>query len=91
MKTIRCVVSGRVQGVYYRANVKKQADSLGLTGWVRNLSNGSVELIAQGQDENVEKLHKWIWAGPVMAKVDDVKIDIIETQNFEDFTVRRDE
>lgn len=81
------MVLGRVQGVYYRANVKKQADLLGLKGWVRNLDNGCVELIAQGKEEDIEKLHRWLWQGPVLAKVENVQLEIVQIQEFKDFTV----
>lgn len=57
-------VSGRVQGVFYRSNTRRRALELGLTGWVRNLPDGRVEAIVEGEEEQVEKLIQWCRRGP---------------------------
>lgn len=66
------LVSGLVQGVYYRANTQKQALMLGISGYAKNLADGRVEIIAQGFKENIEQLIDWCRQGPSAAKVADV-------------------
>jgi acylphosphatase len=68
------LISGKVQGVFYRASTRDSALSLGLLGWVRNLSNGQVEIVAQGNPQDVHALITWARSGPPMAQVDDVDI-----------------
>ena len=63
------MVSGRVQGVFYRASASEKATSLGLSGWVRNRRNGDVELLARGDPLLVDELEAWLWQGPRMASV----------------------
>ena len=78
MKTQRAVhllISGRVQGVWYRASTRDEAVRLGLTGWVRNLPDGRVEAFAQGPPERVQALIDWCWKGPPMARVDEVTVE----------------
>lgn len=82
MRRIRAIVSGRVQGVAYRASTADEARRLGLTGWVRNLRDGSVELQAQGPPETVEALLGWCHDGPPAANVTGVVVDeipVVET------------
>jgi acylphosphatase len=71
----RCVVSGRVQGVYYRASTRDRARSLGVTGYARNLPDGRVEVLACGPLARVEELCAWLWRGPPAARVDAVAIE----------------
>jgi acylphosphatase len=68
------LISGRVQGVFYRASTQDKALSLDLHGWVCNLPNGQVEIVAQGKPENVHALIAWARSGPPMAQVDDVDV-----------------
>mmetsp|Transcript_10358 Transcript_10358/g.28824 ORF Transcript_10358/g.28824 Transcript_10358/m.28824 type:complete len:100 (-) Transcript_10358:148-447(-) len=68
-------VSGKVQGVFYRNNTVKQAAARGLGGWVRNLRDGRVELVAEGPKETVEDLLAWCRNGPSKAVVKDVQVD----------------
>ncbi len=68
------VVSGFVQGVCYRAETRYEAEGLAVTGWVRNRSDGTVELVAEGPRENVEKLIAWCRRGPEYARVEDVEV-----------------
>ncbi len=89
MKRIHARVTGRVQGVFYRASTRDKARSLGLTGWVMNMPDGSVELEAQGPDERVEELVSWLYEGPPYAKVQDVEISELSLSDQEDsFEVR---
>jgi acylphosphatase len=75
MHQVHLIVLGRVQGVFYRASCQEVAQRLGLTGWVKNLPDGSVEVLAQGEKEKIEKLIEWCKKGPPGAKVSGLKID----------------
>lgn len=75
--TIECrrfLVSGRVQGVFYRASTQRQASALGLHGWVRNLRDGRVEVLACGPHDKLDSLEKWLEIGPEYAKVSNIEI-----------------
>jgi acylphosphatase len=85
----RFLVTGRVQGVFYRASTQDTAHRLGLTGWVRNLENGSVELLACGEDEKLQELERWLWQGPPHAQVTQVVVQGCVIQSFVGFSVRR--
>ena len=65
----RSFVSGRVQGVFYRATCARQAESLGLTGYARNLPDGRVEVLACGEPASVESFIAWLWEGSPASKV----------------------
>lgn len=67
-------IYGLVQGVFYRATMKEVADRLGVKGWVRNLSDGSVEAVIEGPRDKVEQLIKWAHHGPPAAKVERVVV-----------------
>ncbi len=83
-------VRGRVQGVSYRANTLAQARSLGLTGWVRNVSDGSVELIAEGPRARAQALIDWCHRGPPRARVDSVDARWGAAEDsFASFKIRR--
>ncbi|MGD9346577.1 MAG: acylphosphatase [Candidatus Aminicenantes bacterium] len=73
-KRARIYVSGRVQGVFFRDHTQRWASSLGLTGWVRNLYDGRVETVAEGDGEKIEKLIAKLKQGPPMADVTNVEI-----------------
>src|SRR6187549_1626410 len=68
-------VTGRVQGVFFRQSTQDEARRLGLTGWVRNLTDGRVELTAEGARQQVEALLAWCHRGPLQAKVEAVKVE----------------
>ena len=68
----RSFVSGRVQGVFYRATCVRKAQSLGLTGFARNLGDGRVEVLACGEQAAVEQFVEWLWVGSPASKVTDV-------------------
>jgi acylphosphatase len=78
MQAIKVLVEGKVQGVYFRASAAKKAEALGLVGWVRNLDNGDVELLAQGSSTEIETLLAWCKKGPVLAKVVNVYHEMAE-------------
>jgi len=73
MSTLRVVVSGRVQGVWYRAWTEQKAKSLGLSGWVRNRRDGTVEAVISGRPEAVEAMLEAFWEGPDLADVTGVE------------------
>ena len=84
------VVSGRVQGVFFRYKTQQTASGLGLKGMVRNRMDGCVELIAEGDKKKIEQLISWCWQGPDMARVDNVEIDWQEpTGEYYAFKVER--
>jgi acylphosphatase len=72
VRRVRAIVSGRVQGVSYRASTVDEARRLGLVGWVKNRVDGAVELEAEGAPDNVDALLAWCKAGPPSARVDRV-------------------
>lgn len=80
MKTLHCVISGRVQGVFFRAWTKNQAQAQGLAGWVRNLPGGKVELMAQGPDEQLQCFLELLHEGPPLARVERVESGFLENQ-----------
>lgn len=72
---VRCLVSGRVQGVYYRSTTAAEAQRLGLDGWVKNLGDGRVEVVAAGAPPAVTTLAGWLWKGPPAARVESVLLE----------------
>lgn len=82
------IVKGRVQGVWFRGWTAETADSLGLTGWVRNLSGGEVEAFVQGETGAVERFLTLIWEGPSAARVDAVDVKESPLGEFHGFEQR---
>lgn len=86
---LRIVVSGRVQGVFFRGATADQARALGVTGYARNLADGTVEIIAEGQRSALTGLAAWARRGPRSARVEEVVIEWSDLLGeFADFTVR---
>jgi acylphosphatase len=83
------LVSGRVQGVFFRATTQDTARQLGLTGWVRNVADGRVELVACGEAEPLAALERWLWQGPPHASVESVTARDAPAQEFSGFRVVR--
>lgn len=73
MTRVRVRVRGRVQGVFFRAEARAQAEALGVAGWIRNADDGSVEAVFEGADEQVDSLVEWCRRGPAGARVDEVE------------------
>lgn len=71
-KRIHLIVRGRVQGVYFRAATQREARRLGITGWVKNRNDGSVELLAEGEEDSIRELASWAQHGPTAARVENV-------------------
>ncbi|MBW2654349.1 MAG: acylphosphatase [Deltaproteobacteria bacterium] len=86
---IKVIVKGRVQGVFFRANTKDTADRLGIKGYVKNLPNGSVEAVFEGEQSAVTQMMEWCHKGPVASKVEHVMTEKAEaSSNFEIFEIR---
>ena len=85
---LHACVRGRVQGVSFRFYTRDQATTLGLTGWVANLDDGSVEVVAEGSRSALDRLLVWLRHGPPSARVDDLQSDFLaSTDTFDQFTV----
>ncbi len=74
----RALVSGRVQGVYYRGAAQQRARAAGIAGHARNLPDGRVEVLACGDEHAVNEFVDWLWIGPTAAKVTDVAVEAVE-------------
>ena len=81
-------VTGLVQGVYFRAATQRMAQQLEVQGWVRNTSDGRVEVMLQGSPEALEEMRVWLQRGPPHARVENVELDIVAPQAFNDFSIR---
>lgn len=82
-------VTGNVQGVFFRAETKKRADSLGLTGWVKNCPDGSVEIHAEGSLDALTEFEQWCTHGPEPARVDAIQSQKVPEEGFDTFEVAR--
>lgn len=88
MKQALIKISGHVQGVFFRDNAKDAADSLQLTGYVKNLSDGNVEALVQGSKEDIESFLEWCKEGSPSARVTNIKTDWQEIKkSFDEFTI----
>jgi len=90
MKTrVHVVISGRVQGVFFRAHTVEKADELGLTGWVKNTPDGTVEAVFEGEEGAVDEMLTWCHRGPALARV--TKVEATHetfTGEFREFSIR---
>ena len=85
MKRISILVSGKVQGVAYRASTEKVAKEIGLTGFVKNLPDGKVYIEAQGTEEQLNLFCKWCKRGPMLAVVTDIAITLLDPKEESSF------
>lgn len=89
MRQAKIVVSGVVQGVFYRYSTKRRADELGLRGAVKNLPDGGVEIVCEGDEGNILKLIEWCKQGPRGAIVDRVDVEWKEAiSGFKNFSIQ---
>ena len=89
MKKVRIIVSGRVQGVGFRWSAQRKARLLHLGGYVCNLLNGDVEIVAEGDDTSVHRLTVWARQGPPGAQVEDLRAEALDYKHeFVDFAIR---
>lgn len=86
---IKVIIKGKVQGVFYRFETKNTADKFGIKGYVKNLSNGSVEAVFEGDSPVVTQMLNWCNKGPTAARVENVLVEPGEgVSNFETFMIR---
>jgi len=89
MKKVKAIVMGRVQGVWFRANTMQEAKLLGVRGYARNLPDGSVEIVAEGEAAAVDALMTWAGDGPPMAVVRHVRVEDLDYDDeFSNFGIR---
>ena len=88
-ETIHLIIEGKVQGVFYRQSTREKATQLGITGTIRNLKDGSVEIIATGTPEQLEQLTQWCNQGPPKAVVTNIKSTPLPLQSFNNFIITR--
>ena len=88
MAVMRCYVSGRVQGVFFRASARDRARRLGLAGRASNLPDGRVEVIASGTEADLDALRRWLREGPPQAEVTSVECVPCAEEAFEGFDIR---
>ncbi len=89
MIRVNLIISGTVQGVFFRTHAQKKAEELGVTGWVANEADGTVVVIAEGSNNKINEFINWCHGGPSTAQVDKVHIEQIPyMREFEEFSVR---
>lgn len=87
-RAVRYLVSGRVQGVAYRASAAAEARRLGIRGWAKNLPDGRVEVVASGGEDALSEFAEWLWKGPAAADVQGVEVELWAEQVAAGFDVR---
>jgi acylphosphatase len=87
MPTVNLLIKGKVQGVYFRIAAKEEADKLGITGWVKYINEGRVEIMVSGAEEPLQQFIKWCHRGPEKAEVSNVIVTPLSDQEFDDFEV----
>jgi len=88
-KSKHIVISGKVQGVFFRASTRQKAEQIGVNGWVRNTSDGKVEALFEGDEKKVNKLIEWCRHGPNLAEVKEVNIQEKEpTYGYTSFSIK---
>ena len=90
MKRLEATITGRVQGVFFRATTQERAQSLGVSGWVRNRPDGSVHVVAEGEKDDLQQLLRFLQDGPPQANVANVESQWLDaTGEFDEFVVER--
>ncbi len=88
LKKIHLLISGKVQGVFYRANAKRKAEELNLKGWVKNAPDNKVEIMAEGEEDKLREMIKWCYNGSSGAVVDKVEAEWMECEKkFDKFEI----
>ena len=88
MRHVNIKITGKVQGVFFRASARKKADELGVKGFVRNEPDGSVYIEAEGDEAQLDQMTSWCWTGPPRARVDKIEVADGVVKNFITFEVR---
>ena len=82
-------ISGRVQGVFFRSQTKRKAKKIGITGWVKNLADGRVEAVFEGEENPVKTMIEWARRGPLLSKVNGIEVEWENfSGEFNDFEIR---
>jgi len=81
-------IEGRVQGVWFRESTRREANALGITGYARNMTDGTVQVLACGEPESMDQLAEWLKQGPPMAQVTAVEWRVMESECPESFVTR---
>ena len=89
MKQVHLWISGNVQGVGFRASMRRRAKNNDVTGWVKNLEDGRVEAVLEGGEDNVAKVMDWARKGPNIANVENVELEEEEPEFLEIFEIKR--
>lgn len=89
MPTKHLLINGKVQGVFFRASAKEAADTIGVTGWVKNTADGEVEVLATGNEDQLGAFVEWCRQGPSRSIVSTIVIEDVEEKWFGDFKVVR--
>jgi acylphosphatase len=88
IKCVQIMVRGRVTGVFFRAAAQREAKRLGITGWVRNRNDASVEILAEGEEDSIKEIVSWAHHGPSAARVESVDVRYRSyTGEFSDFRI----
>ena len=88
MKSVHFVISGKVQGVFFRDTAKRMASQIGIKGWIRNTDDGTIEILAQGSESQLSEFERWCRTGPPVAKIDSVEKEDMECGECVCFEVR---
>ncbi|PWT75434.1 MAG: acylphosphatase [Bacteroidetes bacterium] len=86
-RTVHLTISGKVQGVFFRASAKEKADALGINGWVKNTREGNVEILAGGNEDKMKQFIQWCHQGPRGAFVQKVTVKEVEEWDSDGFSV----
>ncbi len=87
--TKEILITGKVQGVFFRKYTCEAADAIGITGFVKNLPDQSVYILATGTNEQLQEFINWCWQGSPRSKVEKVEVKEMESQQFKSFQVER--
>ncbi|MFC1723450.1 acylphosphatase [Nanoarchaeota archaeon] len=88
-KRAKMIITGKVQGVYFRNFAKQNANKLGLVGWVKNRKDGALEVVVQGAEAKIEQFHTLCKSGPMMAKVEEIGVEWLDLdEDLEYFDLR---
>lgn len=89
MKTVHLLISGKVQGVFFRDSARKEAHKLGITGWIKNRPDEKVEAMVSGMEKDVDAFVDWCKSGPDRAEVEEVIVSTKEQTQFKKFEILR--